>query len=187
RNSPLPRVRSTPATASTGPLAVAYSTRRSRTRSRASGYEPGPVIGSSIGSLISRTSPGERRGPPGSGPGPEAGAGPGTAARAELALLAHGPQRRVADLVEGVVHQGEGDADDGDAQGRQNGPPSGAGLQRGLRVGPVEHGAPAVGVRVAQAQELQAGRGEHGVQGGAEEVGDDQGDHRRQHLEDDDI
>ena len=52
---------------------------------------------------------------------------------------------------------------------------------------PSEHRAPARAVRVAETDELQPGGGEHGEQRGAEEVGDDQRDHRRQHLEDDDV
>src|SRR5215212_9708850 len=99
----------------------------------------------------------------------------------------HRSQGRVADLVEGVVEQREGDAEQGDAQTRRDRPLRDAALQRLLALCPVEHRAPADRVGVAEAEELQAGGGQHRVERGAEEVGDDERGHRRQHLEDDDV
>jgi len=51
----------------------------------------------------------------------------------------------------------------------------------------VEHRAPAVGRRVAEAEELQTGCGEHRVERRPEEVGDDERGHRREDLADDDV
>src|SRR2546423_6087950 len=157
RNSPLASFRSTSATADTDPEDVAYSTRSPLTSSRAPGS-----IGSGIRSLTSHSAADGGR------PRPEP-------FRELLGTLPpHRPQSRVADLVEGVVHQGERDAQRRDAERRGDGPPPGAVLQSGLRVGPVEHRPPAVRVRVAEPQELQAGGVQHREQRGAQEVGDDQ-------------
>src|SRR2546421_2911267 len=99
----------------------------------------------------------------------------------------HRSQGRVADLVEGVVQQRERRAEQGHAQARRERPQRHAGLQRLLALRPVQHRAPAQRVRIAEAEELQAGGGQHGVQRGAEEGGHDQRRHRRQQLEDDDV
>src|SRR6185312_15699189 len=85
----------------------------------------------------------------------------------------HRPQRGVADLVEGIVEQGERRAQQGDAEPRGDRPHGLAGLQRGLVLGPVQHRAPALRVRVAQADELQAGREQHRVQRVGQEGGHD--------------
>src|SRR3954452_17746602 len=97
------------------------------------------------------------------------------------------PQGRVADLVEGVVEQGERDAEQGDAEAGGERPLRQAGLQCLLALRPVEHGAPADRVGVAEAEELQPGRGQHRVERGAEEVRDDERGHRRQHLSEDHV
>src|SRR5438045_2349486 len=145
-NSPWLTSRSTPSTARTEPVCVAYSTRRSRTsRMGALGTEP------------------PYRSPP------------------------DRPQCRIADLVEGVVEQGERHAQERHAQAGRDGPQRHAGLQRALVLRPVQHRAPAHRVGVAEAEELQAGRCQHGVQRGAEEVRHDEGRHRGQHLEQDDV
>src|SRR5690242_9985880 len=99
----------------------------------------------------------------------------------------HRSQRGVADLVEGVVHQREGRAEQGDAQAGRDRPQRRAGLQRLLVLRPVQHRSPADRARVSEAQELQPGGGEHRVQRRAQEVRDDQRDHRRQDLDDDDV
>src|SRR5829696_9935164 len=79
-------------------------------------------------------------------------------------LPPHRSQRRVADLVEGVVEQGEGHAEQGDAEAGRDRPLRQPGLQRLLALRPVEHRAPADGVGVAEPEELQAGGGQHGVE-----------------------
>src|SRR5262249_38406897 len=86
----------------------------------------------------------------------------------------NGTQGRVADLVERVVEQGEGRAQQGHAQTRCDRPQRRTVLQRTLALRPVEHRAPADLRGVAEPEELQTGRGEHRVQRGAEEVRDDQ-------------
>jgi hypothetical protein len=62
-----------------------------------------------------------------------------------------------------------------------------SGLQRLVVLGPVEHRAPARGVRVAEADELQAGGEQHGVQRVGEERGHQQRCHRGQDLHADDV
>src|SRR4051812_35372046 len=99
----------------------------------------------------------------------------------------HRAQGRVADLVEGVVDERERYAEQGDAQPGRDRPQWHAGLQRLLVLRPVEHRAPAGRVRVAEAEELESGRGQDGVERRAEEVRDDQRRHGGQHLDDDDV
>src|SRR5487761_921779 len=69
----------------------------------------------------------------------------------------HRPQCGIPDLVEGVVEQGEGRAEGGDAGTGNHCPQVLPGLQGLVVLGPVEHGPPDVRVGVAQADELQAG------------------------------
>ena len=64
-----------------------------------------------------------------------------------------------------------------------DGPQVLAGLQRLVVLRPVEHRAPAHRVRVAEADELQAGGEQHRVQRVAQEAGDDQRGHRRDDLD----
>src|SRR3984885_9184344 len=101
--------------------------------------------------------------------------------------LAHGAQRGVADLVEGVVEQGERRAQGGDAGPRRDRPHGLAGLQRCLVLRPVQHRAPALGVGVAQADVLQAGGEQHRVQGVGQEARHDQRGHRGDDLHHDDV
>src|ERR1700734_1885305 len=100
---------------------------------------------------------------------------------------ADGTQRRVADLVEGVVEQRERGAQGGDAGPRGQRPHGLAGLQGGLVLRPVEHRAPALGVGVAQADVLQAGGEQHRVQGVGQEAGHDQRGHGGDDLGHDDV
>src|SRR5262245_49323246 len=99
----------------------------------------------------------------------------------------HRTQGRVADLVERVVEQGERRTEQPDADAGRDRPQWNPGLQRLLVLRPVEHRAPAVRRRVAEAQELQPGGGEHRVERRAEEVRNDERGHRGQDLEDDDV
>src|SRR5450432_2400830 len=162
-NSPRRRSKLTSCTATTLPRGVAYATDRSATSSTVSAP---PVLVSPVSAA----------------PGWAARAG--RAARLPLALAgaldtdppgpgqaAHRPQGRVADLVEGVVQQGESRPEQGDAGAGHDRPQVLAGLQRGAILRPVQHRAPAQRVRVAEADELQPGRGQHVVDGGAEEGG----------------
>src|SRR4051812_24263851 len=89
---------------------------------------------------------------------------PSTSSTAPMtAFLLHRAQGRVADLVEGVVHERKRDAEQRDAQAGRDRPQRHAGLQRLLVLRPVEHRSPTDRVRVAEAEELQPGRGEHRV------------------------
>src|SRR6266567_3169922 len=97
------------------------------------------------------------------------------------------PQRRVADLVERVVEQGEGRAQDRDTQSGHQRPQVLADRQGLVVLRPVQHRPPAHRVRVAEADELQAGREQHVIHGGAEERRDDQGCHGRDDLDRDDV
>src|SRR3954451_10711748 len=99
----------------------------------------------------------------------------------------HGSQGGVADLVEGVVEQRERDTEKRHAEAGRDRPERHAALQRLLVLRPVEHRAPADRVGIAEPEELQTGRGQHGVQRGAEEVGHNQRRHRGQDLEHDDV
>src|SRR3954465_11993043 len=92
----------------------------------------------------------------------------------------YGSQGGVADLVEGVVEQRERRAEEGDAQARRHHPQGLAGVERGVGLRPVQHGPPAQRARIPEADELQAGRGQHRVDRAAEEGGEDQRGHRRQ-------
>src|SRR5499427_1243803 len=101
--------------------------------------------------------------------------GSGTIGSDTLApYLPHWPQGRVPDLVERVVQQGERRAEERDANARRDGPQVLAGLQCLVVLGPVEHSAPARGVRVAEADELEAGGEQDGVQRVGKEGGEQQ-------------
>src|SRR6266567_9001135 len=97
------------------------------------------------------------------------------------------PQRRVADLVERVVEQREGSAEDRDTQPGHQRPQVLADRQRLVVLRPVQHRPPAHRVRVAEAVELQAGREQHVVHRRAEERRHDQRRHGRDDLDGDDV
>src|SRR5215218_1393262 len=99
----------------------------------------------------------------------------------------NGSQCGIADLVERVVEQREGGAQEGDAQARGDHPPRLPGVERGVGLRPVQHRSPAQRAVVPKSDELQPGRREHRVEGAAEEVREDQRRHGRQHLEHDDV
>src|SRR5580693_6461059 len=102
-------------------------------------------------------------------------------------LPSHRPQRGVADLVESVVEQGERRPERGDAGPRGDRPHGLAGLQRRVVLRPIQHRPPALRVRVAQADELQAGREQHRVQRVGQEARHDQRGHRGDDLHHDDV
>src|ERR1700728_2013445 len=102
-------------------------------------------------------------------------------------LPSHRPQRGVADLVEGVVEQGERRPQRGDAGSGGERPHGLPGLQRRVVLRPVEHRPPALRVRVAQADELQAGGEQDRVQRVGQEARHDQRGHRRDDLDRDDV
>src|ERR1700728_3520972 len=102
-------------------------------------------------------------------------------------LPSHRPQRGVADLVEGVVEQGERRPERGDAGPGGQRPHGLAGLQRRVVLRPVEHRPPALRVRVAQGDELQAGGEQDRVQRVGQEARHDQRGHRRDDLDHDDV
>src|SRR5258707_12268857 len=89
------------------------------------------------------------------------------------------PERRIADLVERVVKQGESAAENRDPQARHQCPPVLSDGQGLVVLRPVQHRAPAHRVRVAKADELQAGGEQHVIHRRAEEGRDDQGAHVR--------
>src|SRR5260221_4772783 len=128
-NSPGSRSKVTRSTATTAPRSVAYSTERSRAARMGPAAAPGPA----------------ERGP--------------TSARACATGPPYRSQSRVADLVEGIVEQGERRPQGGDAGSGRDGPHRLAGLQRPVGLRPGQHRAPALRVRVAQADVLQT-RGE---------------------------
>src|ERR1035437_75491 len=97
------------------------------------------------------------------------------------------PQGGIADLVKGIVEQGEGRAEGGDASPRDDGPQVLAGLQGLVVLRPVQHRAPAHGVGIAQADELQAGAEQHRVQRVGQEAGDDQRCHGGNDLDQEDV
>src|SRR5215475_12715513 len=74
-----------------------------------------------------------------------------------LAPSAYRAQRGVADLVERVVEQGEGRAEQGDAGAGDHRLQVFAYLQCLVILRPVEHGSPGDRVRIPEADELQAG------------------------------
>src|SRR3954469_9502263 len=98
-----------------------------------------------------------------------------------------GSESRVADLVERVVEQREGGAEQGDAQTWSHHPQRLTGLQGAVVLRPVQHRAPAQRGAVAEPDELQPRRREHRVQRGPEEGGQDERRHRGQDLEHDDV
>ena len=91
-------------------------------------------------------------------------------------------QGRAADLVEGVVEQREGGAEERDADAGRDRPERHARQERVVRLRPVEHRSPALAVRIAEPDELQTRGGEDGVDRRAEEGRDDERRHRRQDL-----
>src|SRR5215469_5838683 len=159
RNSPAARSKLTRSTARTVPRSMMYSTDSSRT---------------------SRTVPDSLVADPSSRPSPGA----------LDTYPPHAPDRaqgRVADLVEGVVEQRERRAERDDAQAGDDDPQGQAGLERLVVLGPVEHRAPAGHVRVAEPDELQAGREQHRVQRVGQEGRHEQRRHRRNDLHADDV
>src|ERR1700733_3877072 len=79
--------------------------------------------------------------------------------------LSHRPQRGVADLIEGVVHERESGAHEGDGCAGCQRPPGVARLERATLLRVVEHRSPGQLRAVPEAEELQAGRetdDEHG-------------------------
>src|SRR6185437_12157249 len=76
----------------------------------------------------------------------------------------HRPQRGVADLVKGIVDQGERDTEQGHTQPRRDRPERHTGLQGLLALRPIRHGTPPDRVRIAQAEELQSGRRQHRIE-----------------------
>src|SRR5215471_14428831 len=164
-NSPGSRSKLTASTARTVPRSMAYSTDRSRTLSTAPPVYLGAA--SPAGGLARTSLPG-----------------------ALDTLPPHAPDRpqgRVADLVERVVEQREPGAEGDDAQAGHDDPQGLAGLERLVVLGPVQHRAPAGYVRVAEPDELEAGREQHGVQRVGEEAGHQQRRHRGDDLDDDDV
>src|SRR5215472_11579195 len=159
-NSPRSRSKLTLSTARTVPRSMTYSTDRSRTVSTAD--------------VVFR-----------------AAAVPATSLPGALDTLPpHAPDRpqgRVADLVERVVEQRERRAQGHDAQARHDDPQGLPGLERLGVLGPVQHGAPAGHARVAEADELQAGGEQHGVERVGQERGHQQGRHRGDDLGHDDV
>src|SRR6516165_8074299 len=97
------------------------------------------------------------------------------------------PEGRVADLIEGVVEQGECRTEQDDAQAWDDDPQGQARLERLVVLRPVEHRAPARHVRVAEPDELQAGGEQHRVQRVGQEGGHEQRRHRRDDLHADDV
>src|SRR6516225_8640907 len=111
----------------------------------------------------------------------------GTGSDTLAPYLPYRPQGGVPDLIKSVVQQGERRAEERDARPGGDGPQVLPGLQRLVVLGPVEHRAPARGVRVTKADELQAGGEQHGVQRVGEEGGQQQRRHRGQDLDADDV
>src|SRR5258708_1740171 len=156
-NSPGSRSKVTRSTARTAPRSVAYSTERSRAA------RIGPAAG---------LQPAERW---------------STSARALATDPPYRSQGWVADLVEGVIKQGERRAQRGDAGPGRDGPHGLAGLQRRVVLRPVQHRAPALRVGVAQADVLQAGGEQHRVQRVGQEARHDQRGHGGDELHHDDV
>src|SRR5689334_22885982 len=174
-NSPAARSKLTSSTARTVPRSRRYSTDRSRTSSTFPEIPPG--------ALPWKASPGALdTGPPAWSWGSNC-ASPGGPSSYALSR----PERRVADLVEGVVEQGEPRAEQNDAQAGDNDPQGQAGLERLVVLGPVQHRSPAGHVRVAEPDELQAGGEQHRVQRVGQEGGHKQRRHRGDDLHADDI
>src|ERR1022692_2508189 len=80
------------------------------------------------------------------------------------------PQRRVADFVERVVEQRERGAQQDNAEAGNDDPLGQPGLERLVVLRPVQHRSPADLVRVAEADELEAGGEEDGVEGVGQEA-----------------
>ena len=170
RNSPLSRSRSTLSTATTGLGVRGVGHREVADLEQPAGRRPAST---------SRSWPADAalRGPPASF---SRRRGSGRHRRAPVAdrrneppaceQAPHRPQRRVGDLVEGVVQEGERPAEQRDADARHDRPERHARAERLVVLRPVEHRAPALGVGVAEPDELQAGRGQHGEHGGARKV-----------------
>src|SRR6266567_2993046 len=118
---------------------------------------------------------------------PVTGARPTSSASALDTVPPYRPQRRVADFVERVVEQGEGGAEDRDPEPGHQRPEVLAGRECLVVLRPVQHRSPAHRRRVAEADELQAGREEDVVHGGAQEGCHDQGCHGGDDLDGDDV
>src|SRR5580692_968739 len=101
--------------------------------------------------------------------------------------LSHRPERGVADLVEGVVHERESGAHDGDGRSGRQRPPRVACLERAALLRVIEHGSPGQLGAVAEAEELQSGRESDDEHGEAEERRNDQRGHGRDDLDEDDV
>src|SRR5258708_23876257 len=158
-NSPRSRSKLTSSTASTVPRSMAYSTDRSRT-SRTVPDSPAADLARGLLSATLDTDP------------------PARSRNGDHAPLRdpHAPDRpqgRVPDLVERVVQQRERRAQGDDAQTRDN-DPQWRDHECLVVLGPVQHGAPAGHARVAEPDELQAGREQHGVQRVGQEAGHEQ-------------
>src|SRR6516165_9638285 len=172
-NSPAARSKLTRSTARTVPRSRRYSTDRSRTSSMVPVESAGPVLRTSSPGALDTGPPARSRG--------------GDRARLGNRHALDRPQGRVADLVEGVVEQRERRAERDDAQAGDDDPQGQAGLEGLVVLGPVEHRALAGHVRVAQPDELQAGREQHRVQRVGQERGHQQRRHRGDDLHTDDV
>src|SRR5215472_13934228 len=166
-------------TATTPPASMAYSTDRSLT-SRI-------VPASAAARLVSARGPGK--------PvvlarpsGPALACPPGSSLAGTLDTSPPDrPERRVPDLVEGVVEQGERGAEGDDAQAGNDDPQRQAGLEGLVVFCPVQHRSPAGHVRVAKPDELQAGGEQHRIQRIGQEGGHEQRRHRGDDLHNDDV
>src|SRR5579875_2302853 len=172
RNSPGFRSKLTLSTAPTIPLSSTYSTHRSRISS--SGPGCGGLVTPGWSSASACAIAGK----------PPLGAGLGGLAGLRRAERA---QRRVAYLVEGVVDERERDPQQRDAQPGHDEPQIVPGGPGRVLVGPVQGGAPAHVVALAEADELQAGAGQHRVQRVGQEAGQQQRGHGRDDLHHDDV
>src|ERR1700722_8152549 len=162
RNSPGFRSKLTRSTAPTIPPSSTYSTLRSWI------CRSGPCWGGVVMPCWSSASALAMAGkPPPGGRGGLTGLLTGLR-RAERA------QRRVTDLVEGVVDKGECDTQQRDAQPRHNEPQVVAGGPGSILVRPVERGAPAQVVALTEADELGTGAGQHRVERVVQEAGEQQ-------------
>src|SRR5215469_11249647 len=172
RNSPGATSKLTFSTAPTMPLSSTYSTERSRISSTGSGRWglTRPYWSSASACAI-------------------AGKPPPGASLGGLADLRRGQraQGRVADLVEGIVDEGERGAHQGDARPRHDRPRIEPATECVVLLRPVQRGAPAHVAGVAKTDELEAGAGQDRIEGVVQEAGQQQRGHGGQDLHDDDI
>src|SRR5215469_1660092 len=159
RNSPGATSKLTLSTAPTMPLSRTYSTERSRTS------RTGPCRSGLTRPYWSSASACAMAGKP------PLGAGLGGLAGLSRSQRAQG---RVADLVEGVVDEGERGAHQGDARPGHNCPLVEPAAERVVLLRPVQRGAPAHVVGIAKADELQAGACQDCVEGVVQEAGQQQ-------------